>query len=146
MITLFKTVKEIKSRSGEIHFRRFAIIQTRWFSIYVHKIFMADKDEHLHSHPWPFFGIILNGMYNERYKGKDGKQKTRTLKPLSILSGGLRYFHKIDEIVDGPVTTLFFVGKKRNVWFYNVDGRMVDFNLYRKMKHQKEDGRLEYEK
>lgn len=44
-------IKEIKSKTGDLHFRRWRIIETPWFSIYVHGIYKADEEAHLHDHP-----------------------------------------------------------------------------------------------
>lgn len=46
----FRKVKEIVSRDGVRHFRRWAILQTRWFNIYLHCIEQSDQDKDLHSH------------------------------------------------------------------------------------------------
>ena len=39
-----KLIKEIKSKSGEVHFRRWEILKTRWGSIWLHAIYKADQD------------------------------------------------------------------------------------------------------
>ena len=58
-------VKEIKSKAGELHFRRWRFLETPWFGIYLHYIAKADEDKHPHDHPWSFVGIILWGGYEE---------------------------------------------------------------------------------
>jgi hypothetical protein len=40
---LFKWVKEIVSKDGKLHFKRFAILETDRFSIYIHRIYEGDK-------------------------------------------------------------------------------------------------------
>lgn len=60
-------IKEIKSKLGILHFQRWRIVQTPWFSIYIHRIFREDEDQHCHSHPWSFVSFILNGSYTEKY-------------------------------------------------------------------------------
>lgn len=126
-----KWVKTIKSRSGLIHFKRFAIIQTPWFSLYIHRIYEADRDPHLHSHPWPFWTMILSGSYWER------TERGNTLRTAwNTKTGGYDYFHKIDKIVDGPVTSIMIVGRRREDWYYKVDGQLVRFDQYRNDKRQ----------
>ena len=52
-------VKEIKSKAGEVYFRRWRIISTPLIKIYFHGIYKADEDAHLHNHPWNFISIIF---------------------------------------------------------------------------------------
>ena len=143
----FQWVKEIKSKSGVLHFKRYAIIESAYFSIYIHKIYEHDHDLHMHSHPWAFFGIILKGSYIEQYEryksiGWDGIlswRESRVKKPFSIGFGGRRYFHKIQSIEDGPVTSLFFTFGKHQKWYYragHVHPRKVESEEYRKLKNE----------
>lgn len=136
---LFTKVKEIRSKSGELHFQRFGIIETKWFGLYIHRIYKEDKDLHLHSHPWNFKTIVLNGMYIERYLGRDvfndPQEFTRVRGRLSYASGDRNYYHKILEIVRGPVTTLFFTYGQHGPWYYNVNGTQIESDLYRSLKN-----------
>lgn len=127
---LFQKVKEIRSRKGDLHFERYAIVQTSFFGLYVHTIHKADQDPHLHSHPWNFLTIVLKGAY--RAKGEKGI----SLKKPGVVSWMSRQgFHKIEEIVHGPVKTLFFTFGRRKPWYYLVGRNQIESNLYRKMKH-----------
>lgn len=54
-------VKEIVSKSGELHFRRFRLLELPWFRIYIHQILKADKDLYEHDHPWSFIISIPAG-------------------------------------------------------------------------------------
>lgn len=68
MNSLFKILflaKEIKSKTGELHFRRYRLFWTPWFALYIHRIYKADEDPYPHSHPWNFISLILNGGYIE---------------------------------------------------------------------------------
>ena len=62
---MFKLVKEIRSKKGELHFKRWRILSTPWFNIFLHFINRADEDKDLHDHPWSFWSIILKGGYIE---------------------------------------------------------------------------------
>ena len=107
---LFQWVKEIRSKNGVLHFKRYAILETSYFSVYWHKIYEHDRDIHMHSHPWAFFGIIVKGSYVEQYVKKepvgDGfwpigislSTAYRTKGPLSIGFGSRKYFHRILNI------------------------------------------------
>ena len=63
---LFKPVLEIKSSAGELHFRRWKILSTKWFNIYLHKLYKSDKDLYLHDHPWNYVSWILQGSLLEK--------------------------------------------------------------------------------
>ena len=71
--------KEIISKEGVLHFRRWTIFSCYYFSIYIHQIFKADEDLHLHNHPWNYCSIILYGSYVERNVFYD-----TIMKPLSV--------------------------------------------------------------
>jgi hypothetical protein len=135
----FSKVMEIKSKLGELHFERYAIIETSVFSIYIHKIHKADKDPHLHSHPWNFVTLTLKGSYVEKYLSTDVfgemQEVERVKKPLSFATANRNYFHKIETILDGPVTTLFATFGKQEKWYYLVnDARVVAWE-YRCLKN-----------
>lgn len=118
MIKLFQTVKEIRSKSGELHFRRFAIFEIKNFmALYIHTIYQRDKDEFLHTHPWLFCGIIFKGSYLE---GLETEPWERIKSPGSISIGGRHFCHKIKEVIKGPVKSLFFTFGKHKTWYYSL--------------------------
>ena len=61
-----KLIKEIKSKAGELHFKRWEILKTHFGSIWLHAIYKADTDKHLHNHPWDFISVVLRGSYYEQ--------------------------------------------------------------------------------
>ena len=160
---LFQWVKEIRSKDGVLHFKRFAIIETSIFAVYIHKIYEADKDPYMHSHPWNFFGIVLKGSYTEQYRHVESitidklwdlipwtgaisiYNKTRIKTPFGFGFGSRKYYHKILTINNGPVTTLFFTFGKHTPWYYYIDNDMkrfrdhtqcVENSDYRKLKNE----------
>lgn len=151
---MLKLVKEIRSKNGVLHFKRYAILETTYFSVYWHKIYEHDRDVHMHSHPWVFFGIIIKGSYIEEYIKKNSwgsilnpigislSTAYRTKRPFGIVFGGRRYFHRIHRIENGPVTSLFFTFGKHQNWYYRTSfgrGGIVESEEYRKLKRE---GRL----
>jgi hypothetical protein len=64
---MFKLIKEIKSKQGVLHFKRWELFTSKRFnfSIYLHGIYKADEDPHLHNHPWNIATLILWGSYIE---------------------------------------------------------------------------------
>ena len=132
-------VMEIRSKLGELHFERFALIELPFFAIYIHKIHKSDKDKHLHCHPWNFATVVLKGSYLERYMSTDlfceNQEVDRIKKPGSFSTASRNYFHKIEEILDGPITTLFLTWGFHKNWNYLVNGVRIESNTYRQLKH-----------
>lgn len=126
-----KLIKEIKSKDGKLHFRRWQILKTPWFSIWLHGIYAADEDKHLHNHPWDFKSMVLKGSYIE-----ETQHGFITQKPLKFNSRNGNSFHKIHKLLTPVVYTIFFVTKQKRQWGYLVDGDFIDNETYRKMKHE----------
>lgn len=123
-------VNEIKSKQGILHFQRWRIIQTKWFSIFIHKIFESDKDVHLHNHPWDFSVFILSGGYVEELEFKNEVRRSFTFKKYNS-----KTFHKIKELLS-TTTSLVFVGKRYREWGYLVDGKEIKKDVYRDLKNK----------
>jgi len=142
---LFTKVKEIRSKSGELHFERFAILETDSFGVYIHRIHKGDKDPHLHSHPWNFWTMVLKGRYSEEYLGKDlfldNQKFVRVKNFLSIASGDRNYFHKILRVYETTYTVFVTYGKPQK-WYYKVRGENIESNKYRQLKRE---GKLPHE-
>lgn len=125
-----KLIKEIKSKSGEVHFRRWEILKTRWGSIWLHAIYKADQDKHLHNHPWDFKSLVLKGSYLEQTEKGIIKQH-----PGKFNSRNGESYHKILELLSPVVYTLFFVSPTKREWGYKVDGKFIDHITYRELKN-----------
>lgn len=128
---LFLT-KEIKSKTGELHFRRYRIFWTPWFALYIHRIYKADSDEHMHSHPWTFFGHIISGGYVEQTNLTGQEYNVRTAGS-TFLRQWMEY-HKIVHLIS-PTTSIVFTHFNQHEWGYQVNGQHCDHVLYRKLKH-----------
>lgn len=132
-------VKEIRSKDGRLHFRRWRILSTPWFSIFVHGIYQRDEDKHLHNHPWDYVSIVLKGTYIEATKNWKPDWSNcwdfTTRGPLSIVSRDAGQYHKVATIVDGPVYSLFFTSSRYNHWGYSVEGLYVNHRKYRELKN-----------
>jgi hypothetical protein len=148
-VKFFQKVKEIRSKEGELHFQRFAIVETSEFALYLHKIYKADKDLHMHSHPQNFKSIILKGSYLEErllVLGNGSTFSDFSKKRFLTVSRMLKYsrenyfispvFHKIKVILKGPVYSLFFAFGPRERWSYYVNGYIWDFEYYRDFKNR----------
>ena len=127
-----KLVKEIKSKEGEVHFRRWAIIETKYFSVYIHEIFAEDRDLHLHNHPWHIFTLILSGVYLEQLEDKKFVTRSR----FSMAFRTRKVFHKIHSLFGPKVKTLALCFGARRPWGYKLeDGTVISNPDYRARKH-----------
>jgi hypothetical protein len=119
---MFKLIKEIKSKEGVVHFRRWQILKTPWFSIYFHGIYKADEDEHLHNHPWNYVSICLWGSFFEA-----SINLIKLIRPFSVSKQKSSRFHKILKLKSKVVYTLFFVSDRIDgEWGYLVNGKIID--------------------
>lgn len=134
-------VKEIKSKSGELHFQRWRIIWTPWFAVYIHRIFMADNDMFMHDHPWDYFSMVLHGSYNEITPDtmRPGHAKDVILLPGFCTKRKAESFHKIGTLNTESVTTLFITGRRRREWGFKVGENWIQHEVFRKNKKQYEE-------
>lgn len=134
-----------RDQDGEQGPARFAWLP----SVRIHYICRADQDRDLHDHPWNARTIILRGWYEEeRYAppfdndhvrqimpktvpGTAGQLLTRRHRPTGY-TGRLLYgeYHRISEVSEGGVWTLFITGRKRGTWGFDVDGVKVPWRVY----------------
>lgn len=113
----------------------------KWLpSIRIHFIMRADKDRHLHNHPWAARTIILDGWYAELREIDEAGVKNADFIELSregeSYAGFYRKtgdtdtlkcdtYHRISSVSNGGVTTLFFTYAKQETWGFKVDGKQV---------------------
>jgi len=121
--------KEIISKKGELHFRRWGI-DAFIFGLYIHQIYKADEDKHLHDHPWDYISVCLNGSFME-----ETDNILNIIEPGKFVFRKATNFHKIKEMITPVVTTLFITGPRRRVWGYNVNSVWFDNKTYRKIKN-----------
>lgn len=137
-------VKEIWSKEGILHFRRFRLLSTPWFNIYLHNILKSDEDAHPHDHPWHFYSFILWGGYSEAWLGAYEDYRFWRGDPLRISKrtpGSLVYhhakdFHKITLLKKSAWTLVFTFGKRRPSWGYQTPQGWIDFKAYREFKNE----------
>jgi len=108
----------------------------------IHHIQRPDGDRHLHNHPWNAQRIVLRGWYTEELEGtneniwrwlKGGSDLfirdwsssqalvNRTLRAGDTAPLRAGEFHRISEVSEGGVWTLFITGRWRNPWGFKMD-------------------------
>ncbi len=126
-----RLIKEIKSKEGILHFRRWSIFQSKYFSIFIHGIYKEDNDLHLHNHPWNLFTFVLKGSYIEEI------ETGINLRNFSNCAYRTRNkYHKIKTLLSKEVFTLALVfGKRNDNWGYLVDNKHIIHTDYRQKKN-----------
>ena len=129
-MNLFKKIfliKEIKSKEGVLHFRRWRLLTTPWFSIYIHEIRKADEESHLHDHPWDYWSMSFYGRFIEKRKKEDCINCSPYLyiPTFSLAKRKAEKFHDIHKLLPKKVLTFFIAFKSRRDWGYDVDGTWI---------------------
>ena len=104
-----------------------ALMPKPWmpFSIRLHHIMRPDADRHLHDHPFNFRSILLQGWYVERRP--DGG---RTITAGETYRAPATRWHRISQLSEGGVWSLFIMGRRVNDWGFLVDGEKVPWQRY----------------
>lgn len=112
------TIRETKKRRWE------------WipFSIRVHHILRADLDTHEHNHPWDARTIIMNGWYLEQRNNSSPRIAMRDVGYTGPI--GATQFHRIREVSQGGVWTLFIMYKYKGDWGFRVKGKFIPYKQY----------------
>ena len=143
IIRRFFIVKEIVSKEGVIHFRRYRLLSTPWFNLYIHNILHSDEDVHPHDHPWHFISLILWGGYIERWMSAYENYRFWMGRPLrtdkhtmgSVIFHNAKDFHQI-TLLKPSVWTLVFTWGKRKSWGYQTRSGWIDHQTYRQLKNE----------
>jgi hypothetical protein len=123
----------LDEKTGALYLRRWRLVQTPWFGIYLHKIAMPDKDRDLHDHPWSFVSVVLRGGYDEKLKNRYGFAGCDGIHKRGWLSIAFRRAtdaHRILSLSRTPTWTLVFVGVRRRSWGFYTDKGYVDWRSY----------------
>jgi hypothetical protein len=127
-----KLIKEIKSKCGKLHFRRWELLKTKKFSIWIHGIYAPDNDLHLHNHPWDYMSLVLWGSFLEEDEDSCCNKRGR----FSFSKKKSYKFHKISHLFSSKVYTLFIsYNRDGDNWGYLVDGYFINHKEYRDMKN-----------
>jgi hypothetical protein len=130
-------VKEIVSKEGVLHFRRYRLLQTPWLAIYVHQICKSDDDLFPHDHPWSFASCILEGAYQEDawYPPHFDVRCSNTYYSGDVIEHEAEDAHKL-TLISKEVWTLVFTSGRERLWGYQTKGGWVDFQTYRQLKNE----------
>lgn len=96
---------------------RWRVIQTPWFSVYLHKMERPDSRPTLHDHPWSFFSFVLWGGYSEV------RLNPHTMETYDHIVNRFNHVrqneaHYITELHKPTCWTLLLVGPRVRTWGY----------------------------
>jgi len=111
--------------------------RSKWPSVRLHKIMRPDRDRHMHDHPWDARTIILQGWYREerlerRYHFLGYQSKIVRAYRYAGETATLKFgeYHKITDVPDEGVWTMFITWKYMGTWGFMVDGQKVQWRKY----------------
>lgn len=143
----FLTWFVIKDRAdhSQVYLKRLRIIQTPWFALYLHFIYLEDRDRDPHDHPWWFGSFVVRGGYTEavwrttrfmdqvnseaRLNGCGFGPRYRTWRRFSWHTTPLDLCHQITKVEPGTIT-LLFVGRRQRQWGFFTDDGWVPWPEY----------------
>jgi hypothetical protein len=137
LIRFLFLVKEIVSRQGATHFRRYRLLQTPWLAIYIHQIKRSDMERDMHDHPWSFASIILAGAYEEdsMYPPLFHEMFTKKFYAGDVVEHRADDAHKI-TLLSSEVWTLVFTSGRERYWGYQTNSGWVGHKEYRQLKNE----------
>jgi hypothetical protein len=130
-------VKEIVSKAGEVHFRRYRLLETPWFRIYIHQICRSDEDSHLHTHPWNYISWLLKGSFSQEYWEHYSEPRAHSSHERFAITSMTRHAAHRITLHSPSVWTLFFAYGKREDWGYLLNGgAFINNKVYRILKNE----------
>lgn len=142
----FKPIKEIRSREGVLHFRRWQLLSIPFTTVrvYLHMITRADEDKFPHNHPWNLWTMILRGGYKEDKvtTGDDGTSRitvTTRRKFGSMGSITRDAYHRVTKLYGPQSWSLAVVWGERQDWGYLAPWGHMTEKEYRVFKHNLTD-------
>lgn len=96
----------------------------------IHHILRRDLDDHPHDHPWAARTVILKGWYVEERLLADGGTCKYLRHAGDTATLALGEYHRITEVSEGGVWTLFITHQYQGTWGFRVDGKKVPYKEY----------------
>jgi hypothetical protein len=96
----------------------------------IHHILRKDLDQYCHDHPWDARTVILKGWYVEERLMPDGSLQTFRRQPGDTAPLNFGEYHRIVEVSEGGVWTLFITYRYQGTWGFLVDGKKVPYREY----------------
>lgn len=119
---------------SRVYLRRRRIIQTPWFGILWHHIFLRDSDRDPHDHPWPFASFVVRGGYSEKIYPAPWSTLdyclTRHWKRFSWHIVDTKAAHQVTDVSQNTIT-LVLTGRRSREWGFWTSSGFVQWRSYR---------------
>ena len=113
--------------SKRANVNRYYLLKFFGLGVFLHKIHHSDP-EVFHSHPWSWFSIIFGSYWENRVFGRWRKR---------TLFNFCKYGHCHRVVIDKPVWTLFFHGRRQGTWIVtDKTGEILETNPWRGVDNQ----------
>ncbi len=137
----------------QLYLRRFILLKTRWFRIYLHKVVKSDDDADPHDHRWllplceklGWVTAVLSGGYiDEQWAGGHTPEEIATIGPRKVVNeermppGSIkargRHLHRLILMDPSRATwTLVLIGRQVRKWgFVTPDRGWIESSVYLK--------------
>lgn len=119
----------VDENNGREFLKRWRLLQTPLFSVFLHRMQVPDPGTDLHDHPWGFLSIVLCGGYHERTADarRPWHERHRHRRRWSIAGVRLDEVHSIDTLDRSPTWTLVVTGPTRRRWGFMVGSTWQDW-------------------
>lgn len=103
-------------RQEDPYLERYRAVDTRWFSVMLHRFRRSDADQELHNHPWSWaVSLVLSGGYSEERMHRSGAVYRRSVWPGRFNLIFSDTFHRVD-LFGRDCWTLFVTGPRTQSW------------------------------
>lgn len=124
-------VEKICNERGETYLKRYRLIETPWFRIYLHRIYLSDNDRDFHDHPWSFVSFILQGGYIEHTP-----EGTHHFKSGAMITHAPEDLHWLEVPPGKTATTLVFTGPRKRTWGFQTLKGWIPYFSYKDVGHR----------
>lgn len=115
-------------KNGATYLDRFRVIDTPFFSIFIHAIRGTDPDPDLHDHPRDFLSFLVWGRYVEEI----GDGWKRCAVPVGWFNfKRARVAHRIVQLSCRTVWTIVIGGARRREWGFQTRNGWVHWKQYK---------------
>jgi len=133
--------KGVRSRHSSLYLRRFYIIRSGPFKLFLHLINRSDDDTFGYCHPWSFTTLCLKNGYKEiiyepvENKYIEGLDYIRPFQFLDIRRNKATHTHKVRLYLDKngrekPCWSLIHTGNRERLWGFLTDKGWIDWKTY----------------
>lgn len=118
---------------GDVHYMRRYICTTPLGSLRLHITHRPDSSPDPHTHPWPFWSLLLRGWYAHQYTPDiiDSRFHRHTRTAPSLMRFPADAVHRIVAVSGKPAVTLVITPPTSKRWgFYSGEDGFVEFSEY----------------